>query len=173
MATVTDALRAAGRRARRGLLVGAIAAGLPLAASAADRLPAHAAGVRVTVEDPPDDDGFALANVSLRAGRPKRILRVEVAVEFTETGVGAVAGVLAGVTANGVPVSLASGALRCESAEGRCHVLATGWMDLDEVEAQVPGSVLRAPLQVSAEGRIDYADQGEVHVDLLAELLKK
>lgn len=156
-------------------LVAALAASLallPAASQAADKPPRNAIAVRADV-DPPEGVQTTFLATQLRQGKRGRILRVDFRIHFEDIMQFSV-DASARLVVNGLDVPVVYGRYgpTCDLSL-TCLVEGSGWLDLDQAEAEQPGVFIGSPLEIELRGSVTATLDAMADVSLLAQLIRR
>jgi hypothetical protein len=158
-------------RALAAALVASLAL-LPAAAGAADKPPRNAIAVRAQV-DPPEDVQTTFLAAQLRQGKRGRILRVDFRIHFEDIMQFSVDG-SARLVVNGVDVPVVYGRYgsSCDLSLD-CLVEGAGWLDLEQAEAEQPGTFIGEPLEIELRGTVSATQNALAEASLFAQLVRR
>jgi hypothetical protein len=146
-------------------------------AALAQSLPSRAVIVDSPISESPGMV-VTLGTATLRKGKPKHLLRVDVRVQVTPV-LGDSLALVDGILVNGhtffssVPGEPGDGHV-CTDPANACAAGGTAWVDLDEAEVSFPGEFKGQPLEIEVVGRAESgATFASIRLRILGQLIKK
>jgi hypothetical protein len=165
------------RRHAVGLAIGLVLAGPGAALAQGERPPARAVLFDELIAETP---GFvaALGTATLRKGKPKHLLRVDVRLvvtPFSGSSLALIQFILVnGHSFVGAPPGSPGGAHLCSENLSYCVAGASAWLDLDQAETSFPGEFRGQPLEIEVTGRAESNDTSVTfRLQIFGELTKK
>jgi hypothetical protein len=101
----------------------------------------------------------SLGTATLRKGKPKHLLLVDVRLEVTSV-LGSSLALVDSILVNGHGFAMreAAAANVCSTGIGSCAARGSAWVDLDQAEITYPGEFEGQPLEIEVTGRAESGD---------------